>query len=147
MNTKTIILLIIFFTILVSYLIYMDKRRRARTPNMEEKKGFTNMSEERKRAIESGECCGQHEVCERDSLINTRIQAEYYDDEELDQFKGRNPESFTEEEIKLFNDVFYTLKEGDVSGWLKSMQIREIEIPQNLKDEALFIIQERRFNK
>ena len=147
MNTKTIILLIIFFTILVSYLIYMDKRRRARTPNMEEKKEFTNMSEERKRAIESGECCGQHEVCERDSLIHTRIQAEYYDDEELDQFKGRNPESYTEEEIKLFNDVFYTLKEGDVSGWLKSMQIREIEIPQNLKDEALFIIQERRFNK
>ncbi len=147
MNTKTIILLIIFFTILVSYLIYMDKRRRARTPKTEEKKEFTNMSEERKRAIESGECCGQHEVCERDSLINTRIQAEYYDDEELDQFKGRNPESYTEEEIKLFNDVFYTLKENDVSGWLKSMQIREIEIPQNLKDEALFIIQERRFNK
>lgn len=147
MNNNTIILLIIFFSILIWYLVYINKRKQSKDSATEEKKIPTEMSEERKRAIENGECCGQHEVCERDSLINTRIQAEYYDDEELDQFKGRNPESYTEDEIKLFNDVFYTLKEGDVSGWLKSMQIREIEIPQNLKDEALFIIQERRFNK
>ena len=31
-----------------------------------------------------GECCGQHEVCERDSLLAAvSSQIEYYDDEEL----------------------------------------------------------------
>ena len=32
------------------------------------------------------ECCGQHEVCERDSLLAAvSKKIEYYDDEELDQ--------------------------------------------------------------
>ena len=36
------------------------------------------------------ECCGQHEVCERDSLLAAvSKKIEYYDDEELDQFIGR----------------------------------------------------------
>lgn len=36
------------------------------------------------------ECCGQHEVCERDSLLAAvSKKIEYYDDEELDQFMGR----------------------------------------------------------
>ena len=36
------------------------------------------------------ECCGQHEVCEKDSLLAAvSKQIEYYDDEELDQFIGR----------------------------------------------------------
>ena len=36
------------------------------------------------------ECCGQHEVCERDSLLAAvSKKIEYYDDEELDQFIGK----------------------------------------------------------
>lgn len=146
---RTLILLIIFLLILFSYLFYINKRKKKIAEEAQKEKIINNpnISEERKRAIESGECCGQHEVCERDTLINTRIQAEYYDDEELDQFKGREPESYTTEEIKLFENVFYTLKEYDISGWLKSLQIREINVPENIKEEALFIVQERRFNK
>ena len=35
------------------------------------------------------ECCGQHETCERDSLLAAVSKSiEYYDDEELDRFKG-----------------------------------------------------------
>ena len=34
------------------------------------------------------ECCGQHETCERDSLLAAvSKQIEYYDDEELDRFQ------------------------------------------------------------
>ena len=33
------------------------------------------------------ECCGQHEICERDSLLAAvSKQIEYYDDEELDKY-------------------------------------------------------------
>ena len=36
------------------------------------------------------ECCGQHEVCEKESLLAALSrQIEYYDDEELDRFRGR----------------------------------------------------------
>ena len=35
------------------------------------------------------ECCGQHETCERDSLLAAvSKQIEYYDDEELDKYIG-----------------------------------------------------------
>ncbi len=145
---KTLVLLIIFITILFSYLFYINQRKKKITKSEKETKeqilSRTDLSEERRKAIESGECCGQHEVCEKDILINTTIQAEYYDDEELDLFKNRDPESYTEEEIKQFEEVFYTLKEYDVSGWLKSLQIREVNLPTSIKEEALFLVQESR---
>ena len=46
-----------------------------------------------------GECCGQHAVCEKESLLAAvSRQIEYYDDEELDRFKGRPSDAYTEEE-------------------------------------------------
>ena len=40
--------------------------------------------------VEDMECCGQHETCEKDSLLAAiSKQIEYYDDEELDRFRGR----------------------------------------------------------
>lgn len=38
------------------------------------------------------ECCGQHEICERDSLLAAvSKKIEYYDDEELDKYIGIGP--------------------------------------------------------
>ena len=34
------------------------------------------------------ECCGLHEVCEKESL-RALEDVEYYEDEELDRFRGR----------------------------------------------------------
>lgn len=93
------------------------------------------------------ECCGQHEVCEKDSLLAAvSKEIEYYDDEELDQFIGRAPETFTEEETEMFRDVFYTMQETDVAGWVRSLQLRGINLPDNLKDEVFLIIGERRMH-
>ena len=78
------------------------------------------------------ECCGQHEVCE------------YYDDEELDQFIGRAGDAYTEEETEMFRDVLYTTLDVEVAGWIRSLQLRGIELPDDLKDEVFLIIGERR---
>ena len=44
------------------------------------------------------ECCGQHETCERDSLLAAvSKQIAYYDDEELDKYIGTAPEEYTPE--------------------------------------------------
>lgn len=91
------------------------------------------------------ECCGQHEVCERDSLLAAvSKKIEYYDDEELDQFIGREGNAYAEEETDMFRDVLYTTKDDEVAGWVRSLQLRGIELPDELKDEVFLIIGERR---
>ena len=70
----------------------------------------------------TGECCGQHETCERDSLLAAvSKQIEYYDDEELDRFRGIESDAYDEDAVNEFSDVLYTLQEIEVAGWLRSL--------------------------
>lgn len=90
---------------------------------------------------ESEVCCGAHEVCEKDLLLKaSRKPIEYYDDEELDLFIGRSSDSYTEEESELFAHVLHTMWDSDVAGWIRSLQIRGIELPNNLKDEVFLLL-------
>ena len=93
------------------------------------------------------ECCGQHEVCERESLLSAvSKEVEYYDDEELDRFRGRAPEDYTEQETEEFQDVLYTMKEEEVAGWARSLQLRGIQMPEEVREEVILIVEERRQN-
>lgn len=93
------------------------------------------------------ECCGQHQICEKESLLAAvSKQIEYYDDEELDRFKGRPSDGYSEEEIEEFRDILYSMQEVDVAGWSRSLQLRSIELPDELKDELFLIVGERRFH-
>lgn len=92
-----------------------------------------------------GECCGQHAICERDSLLaGVSRKIEYYDDEELDRFIGRKPDQYTEQETDEFRDVLYTMQEDDVAGWVRSLQLRQVELPEAVKEEVLLIVRENR---
>lgn len=92
------------------------------------------------------ECCGQHATCERDSLL-AAVSKDiiYYDDEELDAYKGIASGQYTEDQVNQFAEVFYELKEVEVAGWCRSLQLRGIELPDDLKDEVFLIVRERRF--
>ena len=93
------------------------------------------------------ECCGQHEICEKDSLLAAVSKGvEYYNDEELDRFRFREPDDYTEEEVEEFREVMFTCREDEVAGWCRSLQLRDIAFPEALKDELFLIIGERRFN-
>jgi len=93
------------------------------------------------------ECCGQHQICEKESLLAAvSKQIEYYDDEELDRFKGRPSDGYSEEEIEEFRDILFSMQEVDVAGWSRSLQLRGIELPDELKDELFLIVGERRFH-
>jgi hypothetical protein len=92
------------------------------------------------------ECCGQHEVCEKESLLAAVSKGvEYYNDEELDRYRGRPSDQYTEEEVEEFREVLYTCQEEEVAGWSRSLQLRGIELPDELKDELFLIVGERRF--
>ena len=69
---------------------------------------------------------------------------DYYDDEELDAYKGKSSDQYTDDEAEEFRNVFYTMQEEDVPGWVKSLQQRELEIPDSLKDEVLLVLREIR---
>jgi len=93
------------------------------------------------------ECCGAHTVCERDSLLAGMSQnIEYYDDEQLDHWAGIGEEEYTDEQEEEFREIFYTMKESDVAGWIRSLQLRGIHLPLDMKEEVLMVITERRTN-
>ncbi len=91
------------------------------------------------------ECCGQHEVCEKESLLAAvSKEIEYYDDEELDAYRGRRASDYSEAEVEEFRYVLYTMREDEVAGWVRSLQLRQVELPDALKDEVLMIVGELR---
>ncbi|MBR3433951.1 MAG: phospholipase [Bacteroidaceae bacterium] len=91
------------------------------------------------------ECCGQHEVCEKESLLAAvSKQIEYYDDEELDRFRDREGDGYTDEEAEEFRNVMYTMRSEEVAGWVRSLQLRGINLPDEVKDEVFLIVGERR---
>ena len=91
------------------------------------------------------ECCGMHETCEKDSLLAAVSKdIEYYDDEELDRFRGVASDEYLPPGIEEVRYVLYTMREDEVAGWVRSLQLRRVELPDELKDEVCLIIGERR---
>lgn len=90
------------------------------------------------------ECCGAHEVCEAETLLAMSAEIIYYSDEELDAYKGIAADGYNETQIDEFREILFTLQMHEVSGWLKSLQLRQIEIPLEIRDEALMIVEEFR---
>ena len=93
------------------------------------------------------ECCGQHEVCEKECLLAAVSKnIEYYNDEELDRFRGRDSEAYSAEEIDEFREILYTMRDDEVAGWVRSLQLRGVPLPDAIKDEVFLIVGERRFD-
>jgi hypothetical protein len=86
---------------------------------------------------EADACCGRHAVCRKEGLRKKVSDVvEYYDDDELDVFAGRASDSYTEEEAGQFAEVLHSLLATDVSGWIHSLQQREIALPDALRKEV-----------
>lgn len=95
--------------------------------------------------IDSDACCGMHITCEKDSLLaSVSREVEYFDDEELDRFAGRGAEDYSPEEIEEFRDVLLTLLPADIAPWARSIQLRGITLPSEVREELLMIVAEAR---
>lgn len=91
-----------------------------------------------------GVCCGMHLVCEKDSLSPVSSNIEYYDDEELDRFIGRDGNDYTQEETDEFRDVMMTLRPDDIAGWARSITARRLILPPDVRDELLLLVNDLR---
>ena len=135
-----LVALLLIGAITALFFSYLNNRKIQKKIDSGELKEFPNI-----RQVQSMECCGQHEVCEKDSLLAAvSKQIEYYNDEELDRFQGRASDAYTEEEVDEFREVLYTMQEVEVAGWVRSLQLRAVELPGDLKDEVFLIVGERR---
>lgn len=140
-------LVILAAMIVVGLLLYITDVRYFRHHHSapdSESSGQEVTEEDGKEKKEPEVCCGMHLVCEKTSLSIMSDEIVYYDDEELDRFSGRDPLSYTPEESDEFRDVLLTLLPQDIPGWAKSITLRRIELPPEVKDELIMLVSELR---
>ena len=89
------------------------------------------------------ECCGEHEVCEKGRIKRAlRTDIEYFDDEELDRYRGTAPEEYDDDAVEEFREVLYTMHPSEIEDWLKSLELREVALPDALKDELFMLMRQ-----
>lgn len=87
------------------------------------------------------ECCGEHEVCEKGKIKRAlRTDIEYFDDEELDIYRGTPSDEYEDEAVEEFREVLYTMDPKEIEDWLKSLELREVALPDALKDEIFMLL-------
>lgn len=138
--------LILFVLLGIAILIIFEVRARKEKNNNTELQNdaaqATDVATEQR--SEDDGCCGEHLVCERETLLQTNAEIIYYDDEELDALVGIAAEDYSQEQYQMIREVFETLKASDVPGWVRSIQLRNIQLPLDIREEALLIVVERR---
>ena len=127
------LILFIVFALVILVLIEINERKKLRANSQEPK------AQQRPEG-----CCGEHLVCEKETLLQTNAAIEYYDDEELDALAGIAPSDYTPQQQEAIRQIFNTLRESDVPGWCRSLQLRNIALPADIREEALLIVRERR---
>lgn len=86
----------------------------------------------------SDDCCGTHDVCPSEMMLkHLNDPIEYYDDEELDDFKGRESNDYTADELEQWRDVLYTLRHDELLPWERSIKKRGIHMPDVIKEELI----------
>ena len=91
------------------------------------------------------EACGIRSICPSEQLLAGECRDEiiYYDDEELDGFKGRQRDDYTPDEVEQWRDVLYTLQPADLLGWGQSIKHRGLIMPASIHAEFLQLAAEQ----
>ena len=127
--------------VLVGVLIVSNKRNRESAEEIERQKGE---AEEEHSHTPPMACCGAHEVCEAETLLALSDKIIYYDDEELDAYRGRSATEYTDAEVDEWREILLTLQTHEVAGWLRSLSLRGITPPEEIREEALMIVSDFR---
>ena len=89
-------------------------------------------------------CTGDNDKCEQECMMEAATkEIEYFDDEELDAFKGRPADTFTDEEVAKSSYIFETMRPDEVAGWCRSLTLRGISLPNQLKDDVFMMIDDK----
>ena len=104
----------------------------------------TNRNREESPVVQADSCAtcnGENDKCEQECMMEAATKPiEYFDDEELDAFKDRSSDSYTDEEVEQFSYVLNTMPQEEIRDWCRSLHLRGIEIPDQLKDEVYMLM-------
>ena len=130
--------LIIFCVLVVLTLVLTEINERKK------KNSMTEVASPKEPVVD-GECCGTHLFCEKLETLRDGAKIEYYDDEELDGLQGIPPTQYTPQQHQLFREIYETLQPNDIRGWVRSLQLRNVELPQDIREEIVLIISEMNY--
>lgn len=79
-------------------------------------------------------CCGGTDCFH--AKIKNKPLIVYFEDEELDRYRGRNGEDYSEAELDEWREVMETLRPEELQAWLRSISLRRLHIPKSLLSEV-----------
>jgi len=89
-------------------------------------------------------CTGNDPKCEQECMMEAATKdIEYFDDEELNDFKDRSADTYTDKEVEKFSYIFETMRPGEVADWCRSLTLRRIPLPNELKDDVFMMIDDK----
>ena len=65
----------------------------------------------------------------------------YFDDEELDRYRGRPSDSYTDDEAEEFREVLFTMRPDETREWNRSLILRGVNVPDQVKDELTMLME------
>ena len=68
---------------------------------------------------------------------------EYFDDEELDVYANRPSDQYTVDEAEQFREVLYTMRTSEIRDWTRSLTLRGISLPDQVKDETFLLMEQQ----
>ena len=79
--------------------------------------------------------------CEQECMMEAATRdIEYFDDEELDAYRGRPSDQYTDDEADQFRDVLLTMRPEEVPAWGRSLRLREVNLPDQVKDDFALLL-------
>ena len=142
MESMKTTLLTVFAIGVVAFFVFTFIKRRSASDETPDEAGDDKQPATASEC-EPGDQCGVSCFCD-DKALERQMSEEivYYEDEDLDRYAGTAANEYTPEQIEEFSDVLTTLNPNEVADWLHSLQLRNIELPEDLKDEATMMLQQ-----
>lgn len=86
-------------------------------------------------------CSGDNAKCEQECMMEAATkEVEYFDDEDLDRYAGRASDEYTDDEADEFREVMETMHQDEVKAWNRSLILRNISMPDQIKDEFILLV-------
>lgn len=83
-------------------------------------------------------CDGTAAKCEQECMMEAATKdIVYYNDEELDAYRGRASDAYSDQEAEEFAEVMYTMRPDEVREWNRSLILRGVNMPDQIKDEFI----------
>lgn len=118
------LLILVLLAALVTIMVLVMRRYRQKTEGT---------PEEVERCVAGGDCCGGVNCHRKKGRDKLRGQITYFEDEELDRYKGKEATDYTSDEVAEWEEVVTTLRASEVREWVTSIHRRQLHIPSALQ--------------